>query len=551
MRFLDWEDVKKSVPIDYERYKKEGRAERRPQVIKGLQVNYPVGSEEIDLSDSSTIQSIQKIVENIRSYYDDDDSFIERISVRGFASPEGIEANNRRLGEARSRSLGRWMRKTFPRSDKLYNNFDFSQCDIVPWSEVADSLEVRFKGDPTADQAVEELRDIIAKYPTLDAQWGQIRQRDWFGFVNQEILPRMRRVDIEYTTVTSRVKTPQEIYDGYRLTGMAYLNTAKNYEFYELLKRFINEGNDAEVAKIAEVAYKSDLIAENVIRHDRDSITRNLEDGTISFVLQPSDWIRRPYPLAAYCLAKAKLARHEVDTVMLKQYIDWSGNGFENKKTWRNQEAGWWNDEAIVVLQILMYCEAQDYHKAHDLCVRHLGDNPKYERLRMFIRCMDCEWDNPEVRNYVAQTSALNNAVVTMAQNTEESYRDALYILDNDPTIDNTNANIWYMRAICRFHLEADDVSPGAMAYFATGCYDPDPEIEDKPRSFAAPMLEAFRLDPANVEFIDTDGYFNDSYRLLVWFFWKGQNEGKTMEQIASEYSTIRSKYYLERKGNN
>lgn len=551
MRFLDWDDVKKSIPMDYLRYKKEGRAEKRPQVIKGLQVNYPVGSEEIDLSDSATIRSIQKIVENIRAYYDDDDSFIERISVRGFASPEGLEASNRRLGEARSRSLGRWVRKTFPRSDKLYNNFDFSQCDIVPWSEVADSLEARFKGDPMADQAVEELRDIISKFNTLDAQWAQIRQRDWFGFVNQEILPRMRRVDIEYTTVTSRVKTPQEIYDGYRLTGLSYLNTAKAYEYYELLKRFIDSGNDAEAAKVAEVAYKSDLIAENVIRHDRDSITRNREDGTISFVLKPSDWTRRPYPLAAYCLAKSKLARHEVDTVMLKNYIDWSGNGLENKKTWRNQEAGWWNDEALVVLQVLMYCEAKDYHKAHDLCTRHLSDNPKYERLKMFIRCMNCEWDNPEVRDYIAQSSSLNNAVVTMAQNTEQGYRDALYILDTDSCIDNKNADTWYMRAICRFQLETDDVSPGAMAYFATACYDPDPEIEGKPRSFAAPMLEAFRLDPSNVEFIDTDGYFNDSYRLLVWFFWKGQNEGKTMEQIAEEYNHIRSKYYLERKGNN
>jgi len=548
MRFLDWDDVKRSIPIDYTRYRYVGRAEKSRREIKDLHVNFAVGSDQIDMSDSATIASIDKIIENITSFYDDSESFIDHMIIRGFASPEGIESSNRKLCKARSASIGNWVRSRFPDRSKLQNNFEY-EGDIVPWSEVANYLEKNFAGDEYANEIVLELREIIAANSSLDGQWARIRDREWYPYVNEQVLPHMRRVDIEYSTVTNRVKSPQEIYDSYMANKSGYLKTAKPYEYYELMKRFFEDEEEEELASVAEVAYKSDIVTQNAIRHNRNIESRN-EDGTANYYLEPSDWYRRPYPLAAYFVARNKFMHHEVDTVMLKEYIDWSNEGLENQKTWKNQDAGWWNDEAIVVLQILMYCEAHDYYMAHDLCTRHLSDDPKFDRLKMFVRCMDCEWDNPEVRDYIAQSSALNNAVVTMAQNDEEGYRDALYILDNDTSINNNNGNVWYMRAICRFQLEAD-TRPDALAFFANNCYDPEPSETEKPKDFGAPMLEAFRLDPSNVEYINSDGYFNDSYRLLVWYFYKRQKDGLTMDKIAEEYNRIRSRYYMNNKSGN
>jgi hypothetical protein len=56
------------------------------------------------------------------------------------------------------------------------------------------------------------------------------------------------------------------------------------------------------------------------------------------------------------------------------------------------------------------------------------------------------------------------------------------------------------------------------------------------------PMLKAFELDKENVKYLENDGYFNDAYRLLVFYFWKRINEGVDREQIAKEYDALVSK---------
>ena len=53
------------------------------------------------------------------------------------------------------------------------------------------------------------------------------------------------------------------------------------------------------------------------------------------------------------------------------------------------------------------------------------------------------------------------------------------------------------------------------------------------------PLLKAFELDESNVEYIKTDGYFNDAYRLLVLYFWKRLSEGMKITDVAKEYDAL------------
>ena len=65
----------------------------------------------------------------------------------------------------------------------------------------------------------------------------------------------------------------------------------------------------------------------------------------------------------------------------------------------------------------------------------------------------------------------------------------------------------------------------------------------EKAADWAAPMLEAFRLNPENAEYIKTDGYFNDAYRSLVLYFWKRLQDGIPMTDICKEYDELVAKY--------
>ena len=83
-------------------------------------------------------------------------------------------------------------------------------------------------------------------------------------------------------------------------------------------------------------------------------------------------------------------------------------------------------------------------------------------------------------------------------------------------------------------------------AYPSYNAYDPDPD--DQPRDWAAPMLQALRINPEMEKMLDTDGYFNDAYRRMVKYFWHRIQAGAVMEDICKEYDVLRVKYSTEKQ---
>ena len=52
-------------------------------------------------------------------------------------------------------------------------------------------------------------------------------------------------------------------------------------------------------------------------------------------------------------------------------------------------------------------------------------------------------------------------------------------------------------------------------------------------------MLEACRLDPKNVKYLESDGYFNNAYRQMMLYFWKRYEKGVPVDKIAREYDAL------------
>lgn len=105
----------------------------------------------------------------------------------------------------------------------------------------------------------------------------------------------------------------------------------------------------------------------------------------------------RQWPLAAYELARCYAQRGVADTNLLKPYIDVQLNLEYHKQkmddfgnaSWQ----GWYNDEAIVTSHIKMLANAGAFASAYRVAEMLLPDGkPEYRRLKMFLRCLNCEW---------------------------------------------------------------------------------------------------------------------------------------------------------------
>ena len=73
--------------------------------------------------------------------------------------------------------------------------------------------------------------------------------------------------------------------------------------------------------------------------------------------------------------------------------------------------------------------------------------------------------------------------------------------------------------------------------------YDDEVEEEGEPNliptTWAVPMLNAFKLDEANVTYLKSDGYFNNAYRQMILYAWERMKAGVSLERISYEYKAL------------
>ena len=114
------------------------------------------------------------------------------------------------------------------------------------------------------------------------------------------------------------------------------------------------------------------------------------------------------------------------------------------------------NDEAIVTSHIKMLANAGAFASAYRVAEMLLPDGkPEYRRLKMFLRCLNCEWNDPEVMDTVSNSSYWNKIVVLAAQEDPGCWGTALYMLDDATQVDPADPRALYLKAQLRFNLDA------------------------------------------------------------------------------------------------
>ena len=547
-RYLDWASAMVEIPIDPTRYARRELLEIQ-NFKDHLSLEFEKGKASLNMEDSATVAQLDAVVARLRAIADNPESELQSITIRGYSSPEGSVSTNRRLSHERAAYLSQLLSSRIggrlPRPRLMFDSND----NIIPWDRVAHVLD-SIGTDETQAMAT-SIRSITERYRNMDSQWSQIRSQSWYPYIEKNILPGLRQVIIEYAATEARIIPPDETYQRYKNGEKGYVDGSSlmPYQAYHLMNILYDMGDWDGLERIAYNTYHSNNLEMKQLawRHTRDMSQPVItEDGDTTYTLKHSEDFLRPYELAAYYLSKCLIRRGKADTDILLPYLDDSNNGMENRK--RDNSGNlreWWNDVAIAINQTRMYCLDNDFEKATYCAANHLPDDDRFTTFRMMLRAMNCEWHVPEVRDAVAATSPMNAVAMYIAQDQPQYYLKADSILKNDTTMSSLDARVQYLRAICRFRTECSTCEDENIRHYSSqNVYDPNAaKYGDKAADWAAPMIEAFRLNPENAEYIKTDGYFNDAYRSLVLYFWKRIQDGIPMTDICKEYDELVAKY--------
>ena len=541
MRFLNWESARTFADLDRTKYLIQGDFTAIP-MNESFKIGFDVGKATVNFSDSLTASEHAKMLSWLQGHYDNENGAITKIIVRGYSSPEGSEATNRRLSQERAATIIQTLRARYPKVGQIVPSFD-NYDNIVPWDAIADTMMLA--DDSISRSYAQEIKTLIQGKTTITEQNTAVRSNPTlYDYVKEkDLLSRMRRVEIEANIIEQRVLTQDEIVQKYAQDSTFRTRMAP-YQYYLMMCHLADIEDWDELYKVSKEAYakapKKSVTKQLMMPVTKDSLG-------IKYTTYEPQYVQNvpiPYPLAGYYYALSTMRKGLVDTDILKPYLD---DGRVNRGGKDDM-----NNLAFIVAQVLMYCQDESFDGANALIKKYnLMSQPSLTGLVMFVRCLDGQYaQDPAVRDYVMSTSEMNKAVILAAIG---KFREALHILYNGD-VPHDDPKVEYLKAICHFRMQNSRItSPdnkGLSPSYIWSDDDPDeaPQSGVNTNQWAAPMLQAFRLDPANIRYIKSDGYFNDAYRQLVLYFWHRMQSGVPQDKIAAEYNMLRQKIEQENK---
>lgn len=513
VEFLEFNVTQVSIDTAY--YKIPGKAE--PVKDRGqLHLNFVTGQAQIDPADSLGMAELDERRAMMLRYYNDPNSQIDAVHIHGQASPDGGYERNVTLGKERSRYLADMVRSWMPG----VRNIEVSS-GVATWEDVANELDKDSLTHPASKEYAASVREITATVKDRTAQSRRVQSQPYYSYIRDSILRRLRVVDMDFDYVANKVRSREEIIRLYD-TDPDYRNGKKNvmpYEYFVLFDYLKDRPKELEVQAAAAYKYVADPYCPT-----------------------------RKWPLAAYHLAQCYLKRDTVDIRLLTPYYveDYSKVGrFEEK-----DEDGWnmvgsYNDPSIVCTQIAMFVKDDDIRAALRLSYL-LPRTNEYAYLRTMLKCLNFGWNDPDVRDSVAQTSLMNMAVVYAAQSSkpdsdENFHRRALSLLQDSTRMPQNDPRVKYMQAQLRFRLEGKnqkttqgynenkiftldtDYEERVAEAKRYGFYKPGEDVRE---DFGYPLVECARLDENFVlNRVFYDGYFNKEYREAFKRYWKKEKE--------------------------
>lgn len=411
---------------------------------------------------------------------------------------------------------------------RIETSFDAAD-NIVSWERVADVMTDEMD-DSLAHTYASRLRELIAGKGSMDARYRAVRaDAALHDYLCKHVLDRVRMVEVSANIIVQKVLSREEIIERYE-HDPAFRTRMEPYQYYVMMCHLADNERWNELYEVSRRAYEGYPRERNarVQVATRDTLGRDV----LHFVDRAI-----PYPLAGYYYAVATQKKNKPDLSILRPFLD--DGGLEHAAG----RSAFMNEEAFVVAQVLMYCRREDFDGANSLIRKYgLMARPELKGLIMFVRCLDGQYlDDPEVREYVMSTSAMNRAVMYAAM---QMYREALIILYGDD-VPRDDAKVEYLKAICHFNLlDWRLKSYGCDGYSSSAVYDPDGGQDAdatawNTSAWAAPMLNALRLDSDNLKYLENDGYFNDAYRQMIFYSHTRLQAGVPLAKVAAEYDAL------------
>ena len=414
MQFLEYSFD--DYALDPNKYKETPRRERRD--TKGnIQLTFLVAKAELDPEYPENEIQMNKLRNDLMEIINGDGTTLKEFKIMGVSSPEGAYQSNLALAKRRTDyalsqivsmiPAGKWAR--------VYKHP--TEARVATWSEVADLLEA----DTLLNEAA-EVRAIVEKYSSQDAQYAAIRKLPFYETAVKNTFPRLRTVQYEYKPEIFRELNPEEIVDRY-YNDPNYKEGKKQFTRYEYWHLFQKIKDPVEAEKIYRRAYN-------------ETMALNSKGKKV------------PWILAANNLAMSLLKRDTFDVEILQPLLDYTrpinsiltdNDGISIIKT----EV---NPENIVANQLAMYIRANNFDDASILADK-LPNNDKFKMVKAFANCLGGYYDyrgaatkqeqdeRKATFELVRNSSPMNNVVMCMAMETDFYNAEARKALEKiEPT---------------------------------------------------------------------------------------------------------------------
>ena len=464
MQFLEYSFD--DYALDPNKYKETPRRERRD--TKGnIQLTFLVAKAELDPEYPENEIQMNKLRNDLMEIINGDGTTLKEFKIMGVSSPEGAYQSNLALAKRRTDyalsqivsmiPAGKWAR--------VYKHP--TEARVATWSEVADLLEA----DTLLNEAA-EVRAIVEKYSSQDAQYAAIRKLPFYETAVKNTFPRLRTVQYEYKHEIFRELNPEEIVDRY-YNDPNYKEGKKQFTRYEYWHLFQKIKDPVEAEKIYRRAYN-------------ETMALNSKGKKV------------PWILAANNLAMSLLKRDTFDVEILQPLIDYTrpinsiltdNDGISIIKT----EV---NPENIVANQLAMYIRANNFDDASILADK-LPNNDKFKMVKAFANCLGGYYDyrgaatkqeqdeRKATFELVRNSSPMNNVVMCMAMETDFYNAEARKALEKiEPTTQTKYMKLQLFIRENKLHDDPKMVDPFSKeeTAFKEACRMLDAIIKEDPK---------------------------------------------------------------------
>lgn len=373
MRFLEWSNVGKLAPINREMFIKRGMLVTQPE-IASFELDFAAGSSQLKVTDSATVAQRDSMLRWIDGCHKGERGFLNRIIIRAYSSPEGMEALNRKLSRGRAATIRAMLASRFP-GVEIETQFDEND-NIVTWEKISDIM-LSEMDDPAAHRHAVRLKEVIADKQGFDAKYRAVRAAGGglYEYVKGHVLGRLRTVDVQADIIVQKIETKEEIIARYE-ANPDFRNNMTGYHYYHVLCYLADQERWDELYDVAKRAYEKYPTDMQVMKQLRLESAPMDENDTASAHLRFVA-TQVPYPLAGYYYAVAALQKGMADVDILKPYLDDGRTGVRDVM----------NSLPFVVNQVLMYCRQKDYDEAAKMVAKcNLEKFPELHDLVMLVK---------------------------------------------------------------------------------------------------------------------------------------------------------------------